>query len=259
MTIYARRHNPRFRLNEAAYIQLEPENSASVVDICEAGLRFKASSPLLYARSFKFRLASGNSEATADLMWIDDSRTTGGVRFKILPSEILAQIRVWIDESRDFEGLPRKAPPASTVVTIADRISPSALSPTAPEAEPKLHQASADLASEITQGLNVSPAPGAISGSRTRSLPIFPSAATALSEQQTGSRPSSSGRRLALAALFVLIFFGAASAAAGHYYPKQTYGALSRAQSIVERVVSLARQRTQALRQAVALLPMRST
>jgi hypothetical protein len=285
MTVHARRHNPRFRLREAADIKLGSENSASVIDICEAGLRFKASSPLPDSGSVKFRLTSGDSEAVGDLVWTDDSCTTGGIRFKVLPSEIRDQIGLWIDQSRwTFEALPPMAPSVGATNSALDEVNRSLLSSTIPPTEPKQSRPTsealppmapsatttdspldevelsflrstiletqlkrsasqtADLKSETSEAL-----PRTIRADEKSSLTLFPVEPTHLGGSEIRARRSSAGRRFGLVAILVLVFFGAASVAAGHYYPNQAHDALSRAHSIVERIVAFAHERTLSL------------
>jgi hypothetical protein len=290
MTVHARRHNPRFRLRKAADIKLGSENSASVIDICEAGLRFKATSPLHDSGSVKFRLTSGDSEAVGDLVWTDDSCTSGGIRFKVLPSEIRDQIGLWIDQSRwTFEALPPMAPSVTATNSAPDEVNLSLLSSTIPPTEPKQSRPTsealppmvpsvtttdspldevelsflrstiletqlkrsasqtADLKSETSEAANVSAVPPTTRAEEKRSLTLFPVEPTHIRGSEIRARRSSAGRRFGLVAILLLVFFGAASVAAGHYYPNQAHDALSRAHSIVERIVALAHERTLSL------------
>jgi hypothetical protein len=216
MTIHARRHSPRFRLNEEAYIKLGSENSALVTDVSEAGLGFKVSSPLHDSGSINFRVTSGESEAVADLVWIDDTHLIGGIRFKDLPRDMRDQIRAWIDHSRGIaEVLPPIAPSVTTTDSFFDEVELSFLRSTVleTELEGNVSQPLA-LLREISQAPKVIAEPPMSRGRVKRSLTLFPAEAVQEGESASRTRHSPAGRRLALATLFLLVFFGAASVAA---------------------------------------------
>jgi hypothetical protein len=239
MAIYARRHNPRFRLKEVAYINFAPGSRALVFDVCEAGLRFKTSDPLPQCESIKFSLASGEeSEATADLTWIDESRTTGGLSFKSVPPGVTGQIRAWIDHSRELPQTfrrPRNPAMISDLPIETGDASPPAKQPM--EKEPNKLEAPKTLS---TAQANHDPEAIKWDRSATKKkenrLSIFGLKPTPLGRHMVEpTRRSFSTRRLVGVTIVILIFLGAATAAAGYFYPNEEHSALLRAQTIVTR------------------------
>jgi hypothetical protein len=246
MTVYARRHNPRFRLTEPAYVTVGSEKSALVIDICVAGLRFKTSSPSQDSGSVRFRLTSGESEGTGDIVWLDDARTTGGVRFKTVPSEIRDQMSAWIEQSRRGAAeAPPKAPSVSTVDPHERESVAGVLESVAPVIEPRRAASTptADHESKATESVNVAATVPAVGQGEKRTLRIFAAEPASTESKKDVVRESSTGRRFGVVVIWILVFFGAATVAAGHYYPTQAHDAFSRAQSIVERVVAFALER----------------
>jgi hypothetical protein len=102
MPIQARRHNPRVKLHETAYINFGSGNRGVILDVSEGGLRFKTASPLIKgADPVRFWLTSFSrrTEGAAAVAWTDESRTVGGLRFTNLPPDIREQVRLWLDRS----------------------------------------------------------------------------------------------------------------------------------------------------------------
>ena len=128
MSIQARRHHPRVKLGEAAYINFGSGNRGVVLDVSEAGLRFKIPSPLDSADSVRFWLTFGHrTEGTADLVWTNESRTVGGLHFTAVPPEVAAQIegwiRGWIDGPPQDAASLSKSPIVNTVDAV-DTVDP---------------------------------------------------------------------------------------------------------------------------------------
>jgi hypothetical protein len=72
-----RRANPRTRLQKLAYISVEPDNGAIVVDATGEGIRFCAVAPLHQNGTIQFSFSlSGNRrvEAVARLAWTDETK-----------------------------------------------------------------------------------------------------------------------------------------------------------------------------------------
>ena len=119
MSIYARRHSPRFPLNETIPLNFGAGNSGVALDLSEGGLRFKVTSPFQKSESIKFCLTSSlRSEIVADLAWTDASRTTGGLRFRSVSPEIHNETRTWFDHAaEDSSPEAHKIPAHSEPVT----------------------------------------------------------------------------------------------------------------------------------------------
>ncbi len=111
MSIEARRHSPRVKLGETAYINFGSGNRGAIRDISDGGLGVTAAAPIQSGRAIRCRLSSsdqsGNKsgdrsgdkyEAVATIAWNDDSRTRAGLRFKTVPPEIHAQLRAWMGQ-----------------------------------------------------------------------------------------------------------------------------------------------------------------
>ena len=103
MPIEARRHSPRVKLGETAYINFGPGNRGVVRDISDGGLGFSSAAPIQSGREVRFQLPSSDKsgdkyEVVADIAWNDDSRTRGGLRFKTVPAEVRPQLRAWVDQ-----------------------------------------------------------------------------------------------------------------------------------------------------------------
>ena len=90
-----RRANPRTRLQRLAYIRIEPDNGAIVVDATSEGIRFYAVAPLHQNGNVQFSFSlSGNRrvEATARLVWADETKKSGGLEFSSVPAQVVEQI-----------------------------------------------------------------------------------------------------------------------------------------------------------------------
>lgn len=119
MTIQARRHSPRVRLNETIWINFGPGFGGVVLDVSEGGLQFKTHFPFRKSGSIKVGLEfSEGSDAVGDLVWTDESCTTGGLRFRSVPQEIHDQIRAWLDQSREMPRTRALARPANAAALL---------------------------------------------------------------------------------------------------------------------------------------------
>jgi hypothetical protein len=103
MEFEERRHCPRAKLDQLAYISLQSGNGGIVLDVSEGGLSFHAAVPMEAEKLIGFRLSVKSAyeiEATGELAWNDETRKSGGLRFIELPDELHEQIRIWLGESR---------------------------------------------------------------------------------------------------------------------------------------------------------------
>ncbi len=112
-----RRLAPRMPVNGQAYVNLDPDNGGTILNISEGGLCFQSTAPVQRIDTIRFwfsyrrvdpdagmawqaesptRGVSRFVEAHGELAWIDDTRKCGGLRFTNLRPEAREQIREWI-------------------------------------------------------------------------------------------------------------------------------------------------------------------
>jgi cell division septation protein DedD len=92
-----RRQCSRKTLNPLPYINLPFDNGGIVLDVSEQGLRFRATSPVELSGPipFWFTAHSDLISGEAELMWLDETKKIGGLRFIQLPQNACEQIRSW--------------------------------------------------------------------------------------------------------------------------------------------------------------------
>ena len=100
MTRPERRQNPRTTVNRLAYINLESNNGAIVLNVSDGGLCFHAAAPIQRNETIRFWFLEHNHriEAEGKLSWIDETQKTGGLRFRSLSTEARQHICDWIDQ-----------------------------------------------------------------------------------------------------------------------------------------------------------------
>jgi hypothetical protein len=224
MTIHARRHSPRFRLNETVPLNFGAGNCGVVLDVSHGGLRFKTTSPLQKSESIKFYLTSSKrSEIVADLAWADASRTTGGLHFRTVFPDIHDLIRAWLDQVAD------DSPPEAHKTSAHTR---QAMNPESQTLSfPHKHEWPWSSTNELK---NVSGASRPIPGSKGNRLSIFPlEQAPSLGYTVDSPQRAWKKHRLAVVIIVMLFLLGAATAAAAYYYPREVLDARARAQAIV--------------------------
>lgn len=109
-----RRSCARVTLAKLAYIHLEPDSGAIVLNVSETGLAFHAVGPVTQKGVIRFWVSlnlNQRVQASGQLVWTDDTRKTGGLRFTALSEGARQQIQKWM-----------KQPPAP--VSIAKRLAP---------------------------------------------------------------------------------------------------------------------------------------
>lgn len=118
MEFEERRHYPRAKLDQLAYISLQSGNGGIVLDVSEEGLSFHAVVPMEARKLIGFRLSVKSAdeiEATGELAWNDETRKSGGLRFTKVPDELHEQIRVWLGQSQLALGTGRSAVPTAEI------------------------------------------------------------------------------------------------------------------------------------------------
>ena len=99
MPVQERRRNPRVKLNELAYINLDSGNGGIVLDVSRGGFGLQLAAPLVDMNTIRFRLSISEIdevEATGEVVWKDITRKRIGVRATHLPVEIRKQVQTWL-------------------------------------------------------------------------------------------------------------------------------------------------------------------
>jgi PilZ domain len=219
MSIEARRHTPRVRLNQAAYIKFGSGTRGLVLDVSEKGLRFQTESAFECAEPVRFRLTSDNDYAgEADLAWTDESRTMGGLRFTSVSPEIGAQIRSWMD------GDPSAYP------AIQDGAMAGAGSSL------ELVRDTSDM-SEAAEGEAVAIPMGRL-GEKGSSLSMFPLESTATGGLAYTAPPRSGAQTAAVMFLVLLFVAGGVVGALSYLYPRQARDQMARIEDSVTRFLN---------------------
>ena len=97
-----RRHSPRTVLTNLAYIHLEPDSGAIVLNVSEGGLGFHAVAPVRQTGIVRFWCSmkpDERVEASGEVAWTDESKKTGGLRFTHLSDGAREQIQKWIGQA----------------------------------------------------------------------------------------------------------------------------------------------------------------
>ncbi len=93
------RRSPRRVLEKLAYVHMEPDSGAIVLNVSEGGLAFHAVGPVLQTGTIRlwFSLKPNQRvEAAGELAWTDASKKTGGLRFTHLSEGAREQIIKWL-------------------------------------------------------------------------------------------------------------------------------------------------------------------
>jgi hypothetical protein len=95
-----RRQDTRTTVIRLAYINLESNNGAIVLNVSNGGLCFHSVDPVRRSETIRFWFLDHNHRIEADgrLAWMDETNKTGGLQFTTLPAEARAQIRDWISQ-----------------------------------------------------------------------------------------------------------------------------------------------------------------
>jgi hypothetical protein len=134
-----RRSSSRTRVVDLVYLKMQPENGGILLDVSSTGLGFQAADPIGTEAQPHFRLSAGwidDIELTGDLIWLDETRKRGGLRFGQLPEAVREQIQEWVSKpERPSSQVRESAPVVSDSVIqpsvaaghalIGDRTSPS--------------------------------------------------------------------------------------------------------------------------------------
>jgi hypothetical protein len=117
-----RRQTPRTTVGRLAYIDIEPDNGGSVLNVSEGGLCFDSIAPVQRNTTIRFWFSQCNQriEIVGALTWMDQTQKTGGVRFTKLSVEAREQIRNLIRRPTllDPDEAPAPSIPSSRAVPV---------------------------------------------------------------------------------------------------------------------------------------------
>src|ERR1700680_4238312 len=91
-----RRQQPRFRLGHLAYIHVEPDSGAIVLDVSDGGIGFHSVAPFHQMEPICIRFslhACKHLEVSSDIAGVDETRRRGGLKFNDLSSDLRNEIR----------------------------------------------------------------------------------------------------------------------------------------------------------------------
>jgi PilZ domain/SPOR domain len=96
-----RRKNPRITVERLAYIHIEPNNGALVLNVSSEGLGFQSVVPVERNKPLRFSLSEykGSINACGELVWTDELRTCGGLRFTALSPEARGRLSSWLQHA----------------------------------------------------------------------------------------------------------------------------------------------------------------
>lgn len=96
-----RRQSLRTKLDQVAYIHIQPDNGAIVLNASGDGLSFHSMAPVNRAAPLRFSVQEQNRhvDICGELVWTDELQKIGGVRFDTLSAEAREQILDWIGKT----------------------------------------------------------------------------------------------------------------------------------------------------------------
>jgi len=96
-----RRLAPRTKLNQIAYVTLQPGNGGIMLDASAAGIGFQAAGRIDPNAPMDFQSSAWSTDGTeisSELMWLDATGKRGGLRFVNATSEVREAIGLWLGE-----------------------------------------------------------------------------------------------------------------------------------------------------------------
>ena len=114
-----RRLTRRKTVERFAYVNIEPSNAGSVLNVSDGGLCFHSIAPVQRGETirFWFREQDHRIEVQGDLVWMDKKQKTAGLRFTNLPDGARESMRKWT--SLPTLVASDQAPPVSSVLRQA--------------------------------------------------------------------------------------------------------------------------------------------
>lgn len=94
------RQSPRKVAKANMFFLLEPNNTATVLNVSDGGLGFHALRPVTQSGKIRFSFPENGQqiETSGQLVWTDSTKQTGGLSFASLPVEERERIRRWADD-----------------------------------------------------------------------------------------------------------------------------------------------------------------
>ena len=135
-----RRLNPRTKMAEIVYMNLQAENGGIVLDVSSSGLGFQLASSMAAEREINFRLSAEgieDVEISAQVAWLDADRKRGGLRFGPLPEKVRGRIYRWA-------GIP-----AAPATVLADPVMPVAAKSPSPRQHSEREHVGRSLLNEM--------------------------------------------------------------------------------------------------------------
>jgi cell division protein FtsN len=95
-----RRQAPRTTVDRLAYINLDSNNGAIVLNVSGGGLCFHSAAPIQRSETIRFWFSEDHHriEAEGRLVWMDEKQKTAGLRFTNLSAGARLQIRNWMNQ-----------------------------------------------------------------------------------------------------------------------------------------------------------------
>lgn len=98
-----RRQIPRAKPYELVYVSLANQNRGIVIDASEDGLQFWADAPVEHEQGMLPMRFTFNPldeiETVGEIIWMDESKRTVGLRFNSLPEAERSDLRRWLEQS----------------------------------------------------------------------------------------------------------------------------------------------------------------
>src|SRR5215469_1185935 len=96
-----RRHSLRTKLDQVAYIHIEPDNGGIVLNASGDGIGFRSVAPVDPKAPLRFSVQEENRrvDICGELVWTDELQKIGGMRFDTLNAPAREQILDWIHKS----------------------------------------------------------------------------------------------------------------------------------------------------------------
>jgi hypothetical protein len=94
------RQSPRKVAKANLVILMEPNNAATVLNVSDEGIGFRADRPLAQSGKIRFSFPENGRqiETSGELVWTDSTKQIGGLSFRSLPEEERELIRRWANQ-----------------------------------------------------------------------------------------------------------------------------------------------------------------
>jgi PilZ domain-containing protein len=108
------RQSPRKVVKTSLSIQIEPNNTATVLNVSDGGLGFCASRPVIQSGKVHFSFLENDLLVASSgvLVWTDPSKLTGGLSFASLPQPERERIYRWLNQAAAPKIAPAVSKPA---------------------------------------------------------------------------------------------------------------------------------------------------